>query len=300
MLTLCLVVVVGYVAERCGFFSEDFTNRLSRLIVQITCPALILSSVMGGELPDRHLIMPLLGVSIASYIVITVVAIALARLCAANGDSHTRNSIAFMTIFGNVGFIGYPVCHALYGPQAVFYASILNFPNTLWVFTIGTMLISGEKIHDASALFKALLRPGCIASYISIIIVVFGIQNLPGWLCNATRLVGDITVPGSLIVIGSSMAKMSIRKMLGDPLAYASATLRLLIAPVVVYLLCLVIPCTPFIRNINMLVFAMPVASFGTMLCYTYKRDPSLMTATTFITTVISLVSIPLLQYFLT
>ena len=75
MMTLFAIVIVGYVAGRLGYMGGEFDKRLSSLVINITCPALILSSAMTGELPDRRLILPLLGISAITYIVLTCVAL---------------------------------------------------------------------------------------------------------------------------------------------------------------------------------------------------------------------------------
>ena len=74
MLTLFAIVVVGYIAGKLGYMGGTFDKRLSKVVIDITCPALILSSAMTGELPDRRYILPLLAISIITYIVLTGVA----------------------------------------------------------------------------------------------------------------------------------------------------------------------------------------------------------------------------------
>ena len=74
MLILLVIVIVGYVAGKLKYMGEDLDRRLSNIIIDITCPALILSSTMGGTLPDRRLILPLLGISFLTYLLLTVVA----------------------------------------------------------------------------------------------------------------------------------------------------------------------------------------------------------------------------------
>ena len=79
MMTLFAIVVVGYVAGKLGFLGGDFDRQLSRLVINITCPALILSSAMTGELPDRQFILPLLLISVITYAVLTGIAFVLPR-----------------------------------------------------------------------------------------------------------------------------------------------------------------------------------------------------------------------------
>ena len=293
MITLCLVTLAGYVANRLGYFGEEFSKKLSRLVIDICCPSLILSSVMGDSLPAKEHILPLLAVSIASYIILTGLAILLPRFYVRNVSD--RGIFGFMIIFGNVAFIGYPVCHALFGSDAVFYASILNFPNTLFVFTIGVALISG-KAYGKRFKWGVLWCPACLAAYASMLIVALEITGIPSFVSRPLSLVGGITVPASLLIIGASMADMPVRQMLGSREVYVTAMLRMVIVPLLMYGIFTIVPATPLVRNINMVVLGMPVASFGTMLCLRYDKDTTLMTETTFITTVISLFTIPILS----
>ena len=143
MFTLFALVVVGYVAGKLGYLGGDFDRQLSRLVINITCPALILSSAMTGELPDRQFILPLLLISTLTYIVLAAVAFFLPRYLTKRREDE--GAIGFALMFGNVGFMGYPVVASIFGHEAVFYAAVLNVVNTFAVFTVGTVLITGKN-----------------------------------------------------------------------------------------------------------------------------------------------------------
>ncbi len=72
MVVLFIIVVLGYAMCKLGYMGDKFDQKLSSIVIDITCPALILSSVMGTELPDRSLILPLLGVGFLTYILLLV------------------------------------------------------------------------------------------------------------------------------------------------------------------------------------------------------------------------------------
>ena len=133
MITLFAIVLVGYGAGKLGYLGGDFDRQLSRLVINITCPALILSSAMTGELPDREYILPLLLISVITYAVLTGVAFVLPRYLTKKKDDE--GAIGFALMFGNVGFMGYPVVASIFGHEAVFYAAVLNVVNTFAVFT---------------------------------------------------------------------------------------------------------------------------------------------------------------------
>ena len=106
MLMLFVIVVVGYIAGKLEYMGGAFDKKLSKIVIDITCPALILSSAMTGELPDRHYILPLLGISALTYALLTGVALLLPRFLTKKKDDE--GAVGFALMFGNVGFMGYP------------------------------------------------------------------------------------------------------------------------------------------------------------------------------------------------
>ena len=291
MVVLFIIVILGYVACKLGYMGDKFDKKLSSIVVDITCPLLVLSSVMGDELPDRTLILPLLGVGFLTYILLLVFGFWVPRLITKNHDD--QGMIGFALMFANVGFIGYPIVSSIFGPHAVFYAALLNMPNTFFIFTAGVMLIKGEySLKQFNP--KVLVSPAMLGAFLAAIIVALDIHT-PDIIARPVTMVGNITVPAALMIIGSSMAKLPIREIIGSPKVYITALLRLMIVPLSIYFLFKACGVSDLVNNINTVVIAMPVASFGTMFCLKYGRNPSLITETTFITTLGSIITIPLI-----
>ena len=294
MLTLFVIVIVGYVAGKLGYLGGDFDRQLSRLVINITCPALILSSSMTGELPDRRFILPLLLISAITYIALTGAAFLLPRFMTKHKED--RGAIGFALMFGNVGFMGYPVVASIFGHEAVFYAAVLNVVNTFTVFTIGTILITGSSNIEGKRFEKKVLySTPMLAAYLTMLIVALEINNIPGFICQSLTMIGNITVPAALLIIGSSMSQLPIRSLLGNITVYLTTALRLVLLPLAVYYLTSLMGFSQLVVNINTVVIAMPVATYGTILCLKYGKDTTLMAEVTFITTLLSMISIPLL-----
>ena len=291
MVVLFIIVILGYVACKLGYMGDKFDKKLSSIVVDITCPLLVLSSVMGDELPDRTLILPLLGVGFLTYILLLIFGFWVPRLITKNHDD--QGMIGFALMFANVGFIGYPIVSSIFGPHAVFYAALLNMPNTFFIFTAGVMLIKGEySLKQFNP--KVLVSPAMLGAFLAAILVALGIHTTD-IIARPVTMVGNITVPAALMIIGSSMAKLPIREIIGSTKVYITALLRLTIVPLSIYFLFKVCGVSDQVNNINTVVIAMPVASFGTMFCLKYGRNPSLITETTFITTLGSIITIPLI-----
>ena len=297
MMTLFALVVVGYIAGKLGYLGGDFDRQLSRLVINITCPALILSSSMTGTLPDRHLILPLLLISAITYIILAGVAFLLPRYLTKNKDDE--GPVGFALMFGNVGFMGYPVVASIFGHEAVFYAAVLNVVNTFAVFTIGTILITGKSEMEGERFQKKVLySTPMLAAYLTMAIVALEIDNIPEVICQPLTMLGNITVPAALLIIGSSMSSLPLRSFLGNPIVYTTTLFRLAILPIGIHFLMNATGFSPMVVNINTLVIAMPVATYGTILCLKYEKDTTMMTEVTFITTLLSMISIPLLVTF--
>ena len=298
MITLSCLVAVGYVAGKLGFLGGDFDRQLSRLVINITCPALILSSAMTGELPDRNYILPLLLISVITYVVLAVVAFLLPRYLTKRKDDE--GAVGFALMFGNVGFMGYPVVASIFGHEAVFYAAVLNVVNTFAVFTVGTILITGSsEVGGERFQKKVLYSTPMLSAYLTMLIVALQIDNIPGFISQPLTMLGNITVPAALLIIGSSMSQLSLRTMLGNRTVYMTTALRLALLPLGVHYLMTALGFSPFVVGINTVVIAMPVATYGTILCLKYEKDTTMMTEVTFITTLLSMLTIPAITTFL-
>jgi predicted permease len=296
--TLFLIVIAGYASGKTHLMNQAFSKGLSSLIINLTCPSLIIASTMGDTMPDRALILPLLGIGCVTYAVLLLLAKFLPKVLGMRGPDEGLYS--FMMAFGNVGFIGYPVVDSIFGPEAVFYASVLNVPNTIAVFIWGSQFIAGKEA--GGSIRHRLHSPGLIGTYLSILIVAFQWHS-PLLISKACTLIGNITVPGSLLIIGYSISQIPLKHMTGGPKVFLMTPFRLLLLPLAVWGIFQLLDMVPGITvdqtsvAINTIIIAMPVASFGTIFCLKYGRDETVMAQGTFLTTLLAMLSIPLIAW---
>ena len=208
-----------------------------------------------------------------------------------------------MTAFANVGFIGYPVTQAIFGDEAIFYTCVFNLPFNFLAFSVGVVFIQksaalmrGEDVSGVKAAisWKTLLTPCLVTSIIAIILAFTGIKA-PAIIGDTCKMLGDITTPAALMVIGSSLADMPVKEMFSNGKIYLFAAFRLLILPMAVFFLYRMFVTDTLLLGVCVIISAMPVATNGTMLCLQYNADEKLMAQGTFITTLASLVTIPVL-----
>ena len=134
-----------------------------------------------------------------------------------------------------------------------------------------------------------------LSAYVTMLIVALRIEGIPQWISQPLTMIGNITVPAALLIIGSSMSQLPLHSMLGNRTVYVTTLLRLAILPVGVHFLMRLLGFAPLVVNINTLVIAMPVATYGTILCLKYGKDTTMITEVTFVTTLASIITIPVL-----
>ncbi len=294
MLMIFGIVLVGLFAAKRNLWAGDLDRKLSIFIMNISMPALILASVMGKDLAfENSELISLAVVAVVNYIVLIGLAYLIPHLFKVN---KARLGISrFMLAFGNVSFIGYPVCDAVFGSKAVFCASVLNIPFNLLVFTIGVSFINGGKAKSAFSP-RLILSPCVVASLIAVVIAVARIQ-MPTPVGEWFHLLGDLTTPCALLIIGSSLSHIPVRDMLGNRFVYSMTLLRLFILPLAVGGVLALMGVNPFVSDVAVVLSAMPVATNGIMLCLQYGKDERVMTQGLFFTTLLSVISIPLVVY---
>lgn len=291
MIILFIVMMVGYMAYKKKVFNAEGAKVLTKLVIYIANPALILNSVMNGKIPGTRLEnFYIILVAFAYFMVLPLLAKGIVILC--SNVFKKRNVFEAMLTFSNLGFMGIPVINAIYGAQAIFYISIFMIPFTILVFTYGILLLSEQE--EKKMEWKKIISPVVIASILALAIYFLQIPT-PTIMNETISMLGSVTTPVAMVVLGVTLAQIPLKEVFLDYRQYVFAGVKLLILPVIVYGL-----CHPFISNklllgVMVIVSGMPVATNVALICTEYGGDSKEVAKGTFITTVLSIVTIPIL-----
>lgn len=287
-------IAAGYLAHKLGILGGEMDRKLTSLLLTITMPAMMIGEVaVSEELPDQATLLGILEAAAAFYGIAFVMAALVPRLV--GGTQAQRGVWRFAVCFPNVGFIGIPVCTAFLGDGAMIYAVILTLPFNLISYSLGpTMLTGGFRDFD----LKKLLNPPVVSAFIALVMTLLR-AHPPLVVGECLTFVGDMTVPLSLIIIGSLLADMPLREVLDSPRLWCVAGVRLIVLPVLLSLLLRPLHLEAMAVNVTVLQMAMPVAANGSMLALEYRGDVQNMAKITFLTTVCSLLTAPVLASFL-
>lgn len=290
IIVLFLVMLTGYICNKRNLLNTNMNKGLTEIIIYVTIPAMIISSFNLRF--SRDMLYGGIYIFIISSI-IHILLIFVSKLFYFKFNNITQNILRFSAIFSNCGFMGYPVVQSIYGSVGVFYAAIYNIPFTIAVWTIGVALYTGGK-NDIKSLKKALVNPGIVAVFVGLIIFGFSIK-LPIPINKYMDSIGSTTVPLSMLVIGSSLATVELKKVFTGFEVYYSTFIRLIVLPVIFVVLFKVLGINNLIIKISALLLAMPAAANTAIFAERYDGDVVLASKCVFISTLLSAVTIPIL-----
>lgn len=289
MLVILFAIAMGILAHRLGYFTTETDQRLSKLILNITMPAMIVSSVITGDaLPEPSEVLAVLKVAAVFYLLEFAFSLTAPRLL--GGTPGQKGVWRFCLVFGNTAFIGYPVVTALFGPGALFYAVILVIPFNLLSYTLGPLMLVGAKRFQ----WKQLLTPCTVSAVLGLFFALTRLRP-PAIVGECLSFVGNVTVPLSLLVVGSLLAGLPVGQVFKSPRLWCLSVLRLLVLPAVLYFILQPLHLDPTLLGIVVIEMAMPAAINGSMLCLEYGGDKETMAQATLLTTAASIVTIPLI-----
>lgn len=305
MLILFTIVLLGAIARKIHLMNDDFDALLSKLVMTVTLPGMILDSVLSNtNLPDSHTIMMMLVYSTVLYVLVCLFAWIFVRLVYRGVPRPAQGAHAYLISFGNTGFIGFAVLGAIMGNDAVLYGAVYNIPYNVFLFSVGMLFIASTGSDGAAAkksvkeqvkaIAKQLVSPCLISCFVAMFLALFGVTD-SGYVGQTCNLLGQMTVPAAMLVIGSTLAKQPLKQMVNDGWSYLTSFMRLAGVPLLIFFVGGIFIHDPYILAVIVIESAMPAASSGIMMCLAYGGDTMTMSRGTFITTIFSLISLPLL-----
>lgn len=286
---LFIVILVGFYASKRKILNQEINNGLSSILLNITLPLLIINSFnldYNSEMFNN--IVKTFLYSIVSFVIVILIS----HLLYFKVKDNKKQVLKFSTIFSNCGFMGFAIIQTLYGKEGLAYASIFVMIFIILIWSYGIILFSGEK--NIKSLTKILSNPGIIAVFIGLVIMAFSIQ-LPVVIESAIEMVGGMTTPISMIITGSIMAQVSLTKEMTDINLYYGTFSKLIIVPVALYLIASLLHINSLPLDVVIICQAMPVAAVAPIFAGLYDKNKDFAAFLVFISTLFSIVTIPLI-----
>lgn len=293
---LLCIIILGYILRWKDVLTKTGIRELSGLAVNITCPLLVIASVCQMENSDMNTILYLLFWGTAIYISLPFLSVIFTKVFRIINSE--KGCYQFMLIFSNTSLLGFPVVQALFGNEAVFYTALLHIPFDILVYSYGFYIMKGENEHNielSSDFVKQLWNPGLVLTVLALTIYLLEIK-LPTVLSDTCYIVGNLTTPLSMIIIGASLYEIKLADIFRVKELYIMSIFRLLIIPLAIYTI--LVACTDLsdmLVGIATITFGMPVGSMIVMIANDFSNNTELAVKSVSLTTVLAVVTVPVL-----
>ena len=298
LIGLFLMMGVGYAAAKAKWTPEGGPEWISAFLLKIALPCTILAAMASRESDPDFLRDCLITLVIgAVFFPLAVLLFRKVFVPLFRVPERKRGIWTFSSLFSNFGFMGYPVVGALMGQEAVVLAVILGIDINLTMYSVGAMMVASDGKGPGGKLpiRKAILNTPNVATVLGLLVFLTGVK-LPSALMMPITSIGNVTTPLSMVMAGMVMARSRLATLFGDKHAYSASALRLLFVPLLLLLVLRLLPiANPLIVPTIVVVMAMPTASAATILAQSYKGDVEFAAKTTLITSILCIVTIPLI-----
>lgn len=283
VLTLFLMMAVGFVLGKLGMLSKETLSQLSRLLLCVVSPAIMIDTFLGEERTAAAV----RGLLIAGAVLVVTYVLNMVLVQLLFRRSGEKGVLRFACMYGNTGFMGIPLIQTVLGPAGMMptVISLVVFNITTW--THGSALIGGRL-----SLKKGLLNPGTIGFVLAAIL--FGLQvELPAPVMKAVGTIGSLNTPLAMVVIGAQMSAVDFRELVRDGRGWLVSAVKLLAMPVVTMLVMLPLKLEPVTFMAIAILAACPVAGATSLFCQINGKDPSMAARTVTLSTVLCIITLP-------
>lgn len=297
MAVLFVLLLIGYACARLKLVGPEFNKGLSKLVMNVFLAATILDSVINKELSmtGGEIVFAILMSTVAMFISIGIAYIAPTILGIKNGD---RGMYRLLVAFMNTAFVGYPVVTAVFGEEQLFLASLSNIPFNLLLYTVGIMMLSKKDGESGGFKLKKAINAPIIATLTAVLIFSLRIP-IPTIIDDICGTLASATVPLSMMCVGISLGPVSVKEALTQPRLYVLSLVRLIVCPLAVWFVLHFFISDPVMLGVIVALMATPTAIVCTILGLEHGRDGIESSEEIFISTALSMVTIPLIMSFI-
>lgn len=298
VLVVFIYIGVGLIANRLKVLPEESVKHFISLVMGITVPCLVISSITGQDLNGdmyRNTILTLLLTTLVLIVTAFATTFVSDRIFPWK-DQQDRNVLASAMTGCNAGFMGLPIASAVFGELVFYYLVIQNIANNLYLFVMSLAQLhhreSEKSSKSLSEKLKPLVNPTSEATIVSLIMLFAGI-HLPEYAMDIVTTLGDITIPLSMILVGVQLGGADFKKLIADKALLITSVMKLIAVPALALLILTPMPVDPVVKLTVLLGMCFPSAVIGVAVAAQENKNSRLMAEAVAITTLMSLITLP-------
>lgn len=289
---LFLMIFMGYLIVKTGLVRDDDSKVLSKIILYLIVPCVIINAFQVDYTTDT-----VKGLLIAFAASVMTQVILLVVISVAGKLLHLNEVEVASVYYSNSGNLIVPIVTFILGQEWVLYGCVFMSVQLVFLWTHCKKIISREASYDWK---KIILNINMISIFIGVILFFTGIR-LPEIIGNTLASVGTMIGPASMIVTGMLFAGMNLKQIFANKRVYFITFLRLIVVPLIALVLIKLSNLASFsadgnkIMLIVFLAIITPSASTVTQMCQVYGNDSRYASAINVITTLLSIITMPVM-----
>ncbi len=292
VLILFVLIIIGACCSKLNMINEKSVEGLTNIALYFVTPCVIIKSFQRTLKPE--MIKGLIIVFV-SAILIHIISVLLTMLLIKDKEESKQKVLRFSVIFSNCGFMSLPLQQAILGDDGVFYGAVYVAAFNVIAWSYGLFLMSGSK--SEISIKKLVINPGIIGVVVGLVLALCSIK-LPFVIAQPVEYLAALNTPLPMLIIGFYLAQLDIKGIFKDAKKYLAILLRLVVIP----LASIGLMYLAGIRNDLLVVCAIassaPVAAITTMFANKFNRDTELSAELVSLSTLFSLVTMPLIVGF--
>lgn len=301
VLIILVMVMVGYVLAKKGWFDDKAPNLIAKLVTQVALPCYMIYTIVGRFTADELLkMLPQLRFPALSMIILLAIAMAVAQLFMV--DKKHQGLFVSMFFNSNTIFVGLPINQALFGDKSIPYVLVYYMCNTTFFWTIGTYLIQKDGRKEVTLDFRGTLKkifsPPLMGFIIGVILVLLNIK-LPAFLLSDFQYLGNLTIPLSMIFIGISVANAGLSRLRFTQDNVLVLVGRFVVAPLLMMLIVKNAQMPQLMKEVFIIQSAMPVMTNAPVVAKLYGADSDYAAIMVTESTILTMLVIPILMLLL-
>ncbi len=222
LLSMFLMVAVGWIFVRSGILKSQESRALSLLSLYVVCPVAIMNAFEVE--PTSEVIS---GLLLALFFAVLTHVIFIAGIKLLQRPLKLNEIERASIIYSNAGMIAIPVVTAILGPEWVIYTCAYNAVQLCLLWTHCRILISGESRIEPK---KIVLNPNIIAIAVGMFMLFTGFR-FPGPVSGAIDDIAGMIGPVGMMITGMIIGGMPVKKLLSMGRVWLVVIMRLFIAP---------------------------------------------------------------------
>ena len=287
------LIITGLILKKVGVVGKEVQKGMTNLVIDLILPCNIIYSFMikfSSKIAQDFVV--ILVISILIQVFCVILGGVLYNKCSVK----RKKCLRYATICSNAGFLGNPIAQGVFGMMGLTLASIYLIPQRIMMWSSGLAVFSGSS-DKMKTLKKVVTHPCILACVLGIILMVTGLP-LPLGLDGAVTAVGNCNTAMSMMVIGMILADIDLKDF-WDWTVVKYTVHRLVVIPVVVYIICSFLPLNKTVLGLCVLLAAMPAGATTSILAEKYQVDSPFATKMVIFSTLLSLPTICLWSIFL-